>query len=307
MIKNNLKKICFVVLSLIAFIGCEKYDDFIKDYDYSAIYFGSQKPLRTLVAREGTDKLEFKLGVALSGLRENKQNHWATFEIDPTLLPIIDTENKLTLLPSDWYTFSISENKIIIPKGKFLGDFTISIDKAKFTADPLSLGTNYALPVRILESSADSVLRGNTVTPAKDYTVLVVKYISENSGTYYVRGEQTEIDASGNEITGTKKSYYHVDWSQNTTRDLTNTSLADCEMRGLGTEITEKVLVTFGANRAVNLTTVSLAVTDLGCTLNEGIYNFKYTYVKGAKTFKVNEYLKLRNDPENELRFEEWK
>lgn len=307
MIKKNIKKICFIALSLIALVGCEPYEDFIKDYDYSAVYFGSQQPLRTLVAREGEDKLEFKLGVVLAGLRENKQNHWATFEIDPALLPQIDTAHKLKMLPADWYTLSVTDNKIVIPKGAFLGDFTISIDKAKFTADPLSLSTTYAIPVRILETSADSILRGNAIVARKDYTVLVVKYISENSGTYYVKGEQIELDASGNEIADTKKSYFHVDWSQNTTRDLTNITLADCEMKGLGTEISEKMLVTFGVDKAVTLSTVSLAVTDLGCTYSEGIHNFKYTYKKGAKTFKVNEFLKQRNDPENELRFEEWK
>ena len=35
------------------FVGCEEYEDYIKDYDYSAVYFAAQQPVRTLVSRTG--------------------------------------------------------------------------------------------------------------------------------------------------------------------------------------------------------------------------------------------------------------
>ena len=46
-----------VILLVLAITGCEKYDDYIKDYKYSAVYFATQKPLRTVVAY---DEMEFK-------------------------------------------------------------------------------------------------------------------------------------------------------------------------------------------------------------------------------------------------------
>jgi hypothetical protein len=306
MLKIKPVKSLLMALLLLSFVACEPYEDYIKDFDYSAVYFGTQKPLRTLVTRQDKDQLEFKLGVVLAGLRENKNGHWATFEIDTVLLDSIPGATGFTLLPADWYKFSISENKIEIPKGKFLGDFTISIDKAKFTADPLSLTKKYALPVRLIETSADSVLRGNDVVARRDYTILVVKYINEFSGTYYVRGEQVELDINGNPVETTRNEYYHVDWIKNKTRVLTTTALDDCEMTGIGIQTSDKVKVTFGADHAVTLSTVTIPVTDRGCSYADGIYRFQYEYTKGGKTYRVDEYLKQRNDPENDLRFEEW-
>lgn len=304
----NIKSVKSVLIAclVLALAACEPYEDYIKDFDYSAVYFGTQKPLRTLVTRENESTLDFKLGVTLAGLRENKTGHSATIEIDTMLLDSMPGASIFTLLPADWYTFDLPENKIIIPKGKFLGDFTISIDKAKFTADPLSLTKKYALPVRILTTSADSILKGDDVVAGRHYTVLVVKYINEYSGAYYVRGNQVELDLSGNVVEGSLKEYYHVDWIKNKTRIFTTTALNQCEMTGLGIETNDKLKVDFGTGNAITLTSSVLPVTDLGSNYTSGIYNFKYTYVKGGKTYRVDETLKQRNDPENDLRFEEW-
>lgn len=306
MMKIKSIKTILTACLLIALTACEPYEDYIGDFDYSAVYFGAQKPMRTLVSRENESQLEFKLGVVLAGLRENKTGHWATFEVDTTLLDSVAGASGFTLLPEDWYSFSLTENKIIIPKGQFLGDFTISIDKAKFTADPLSLTKKYALPVRLLETSADSILKGTDVIAGKHYTILVLKYISEYSGTYFVRGKQEEIDGSGNPVSGSLKEYYHVDWIKNKTRTFTTTSLNQCEMTGMGNEVSDKMKVNIAAGNVVTLSSSVLPVTDLGCTYADGIYHFKYQYVKAGKTYQVDEYLKQRNDPENDLRFEEW-
>lgn len=305
--KNIITKFVLFISFAVALISCEPYEEYVTDYKYSAVYFGTQKPLRTLVARESEEKLDFKLGVVLAGLRENKTDQWATFEIAPDLLTTVAGASAFTIMPADWYTLSATDGKIIIPKGKFMGDFTISIDKAKMGADPLALTKKYAIPVRILNTSADSVLS------TKNYTILVVKYISENSGTYYVRGTQAEYNTvTQDTIAGTTKKYYVADWSKNKTRVLTTLSLANCDMAGMGFDAAEKLNVTFGANKAVALTASSanatVTVTDLGSSYNATTneYRFVYTYLKTGKTYKVDEYLKLRNDPENDLRFEEW-
>ena len=306
MIKIKSIKTVLIACLLLSFTGCEPYEDYIKDFDYSAVYFGTQKPLRTLVTRENKSTLDFKLGVALGGLRENKTGHWATIKVDTLLLDSMKGASGFTLLPEDWYTFNLPENKIIIPKAEFLGDFTISINKAKFTADPTSLTKKYALPIRILTTSADSILYGNAVVAGRHYTVLVVKYINEYSGTYYVRGNQVELDLNGNVVVGSLKEYTHVDWIKNKTRTFTTTALNQCEMTGLGVETSDKIKVNISADHAVTLLSSVLPITDLGSTFANGIYTFKYQYVKGGKTFRVDETLKQRNDPENDLRFEEW-
>ncbi|WP_298652240.1 DUF1735 domain-containing protein [uncultured Proteiniphilum sp.] len=308
MIKIRSLKINSLIIAFLVLFACERYEEYRYDYEYSAVYFGSQKPLRTLVTRENQSTLDFKLGVVLAGMLENKTDQWATFEIDPSLLQTVEGASSFSLLPEDWYDFDITDNKITIPKGKFLGDFTIKIDKAKFTADPLSLGRTYALPVRILESSADSILAGDNITPGKDYTVLVVKYISGYSGTYYVRGEQIELNAQGNEIEGSKTIYSHPDWSRNKTRTFTTLSPSECEITGIGAEDSEKMKIIFGTDHAITLSSSSLNITDLGSSYDteREEYHLRYSYIKSGKVFQVDEHLKQRNDPENELRFEEW-
>ena len=49
--KNMLRLIAIYMGSIIALTSCEKYEDPTTDYDYSAVYFGTQKPLRTIVAK----------------------------------------------------------------------------------------------------------------------------------------------------------------------------------------------------------------------------------------------------------------
>ena len=99
MFKNKITQIILSAFLVLVFIGCEPYEPFVKDYDYSAVSFGTQKPLRTLVAREGKDKLDFKLGVVLSGLRENKTDKWVTFELAPDLLTTVPGASAFTLMP----------------------------------------------------------------------------------------------------------------------------------------------------------------------------------------------------------------
>ena len=305
--KNIITKIVLFATLALTIVGCEPYEEYVTDYKYSAVYFGTQKPLRTLVARESSDKLNFKLGIVLAGLRENKTDQWATFEIAPDLLTTVTGASAFTLMPADWYSFSIAENKITIPKGKFMGDFTISIDKAKMSADPLALTKKYAIPVRILDSSADTVLS------SKNYTIVVVKYISENSGTYYARGIQSEYNTTTlDTIAGTTKKYIIADWSKNKTRVFSTLTAMECDMVGMGFDATEKLKVGFGVNKAITLSTsaanATVIVADLGSSYDPTTKEFHlvYTYLKSAKTYKVDEYLKLRNDPENDLRFEEW-
>lgn len=311
--KNIVTKIILFIAMVATLASCDPYEDYITDYKYSAVYFGTQKPLRTLVTRETSDKINFKLGVALAGLRENKEDQWVTFEIAPELLTTVEGANVFTLMPSDWYSFDISENKITIPKGKFLGDFTISVDKALFASDPLALTKKYAIPVRIVATSADSILRGDGIVKGKDYTILVLKYINENSGSYYARGIQSEYSTiTQDTVAGTTKKYFASDWSKNKTRGVITLSLNECDMAGMGFDATEKLKVKFGADKAVTLSTSSanatIIVSDLGSSYNSASkeYHLVYTYVKSSKTYKIDEYLKLRNDPENDLRFEEW-
>lgn len=192
-------KLFFLLTVILSLTSCQKYEDFIEDFDYSTTYFAYQKPVRTVFS----DDLSIEIGVVLGGKRENKTDERVTFQIEPEMLQDVDYvgSNQFKLLPEDYYSLS-DNNCIIIPKGKFLGTVRLTLNKEKFLMDPLAVESTYALPIRITESSTDQILKGDIEAgiAAKDYTIVVIKYISEYHGVYYHRGQRTSYDNLGNMI-----------------------------------------------------------------------------------------------------------
>lgn len=192
-------KLFFLLTVILSLTSCQKYEDFIEDFDYSTTYFAYQKPVRTVFS----DDLSIEIGVVLGGKRENKTDERVTFQIEPEMLQDVDYvgSNQFKLLPEDYYSLS-DNNTIIIPKGKFLGTVRLTLNKEKFLMDPLAVESTYALPIRITESSTDQILKGDIEAgiAAKDYTIVVIKYISEYHGVYYHRGQRTSYDNLGNMI-----------------------------------------------------------------------------------------------------------
>ena len=192
-------KLFFLLTVILSLTSCQKYEDFIEDFDYSTTYFAYQKPVRTVFS----DDLSIEIGVVLGGKRENKTDERVTFQIEPEMLQDVDYvgSNQFKLLPEDYYSLS-DNNTIIIPKGKFLGTVRLTLNKEKFLMDPLAVESTYALPIRITESSTDQILKGDIEAgiAAKDYTIVVIKYISEYHGVYYHRGHRTSYDNLGNMI-----------------------------------------------------------------------------------------------------------
>lgn len=300
-------KLFIIALSLLGLMsGCSKYDNYVEDFDFTSVYFGTQKPLRTVVAR---DPMQIKFGVAMGGVRENTKDQWVKFKLDPSLLNTVGGANAFTLLPKSYYEMVLSngDSTIIIPAGKIIGDVVLKIKKSAFTADPLAVTNNYALPIRIYETSVDSILKGNELTASKDYSIIVIKYISQESGTYYVKGSETD------KATNITTTYSYSDLIRNKTRDLTTLSLARLDMGGIGTRnasALNKLLITLNTDGRVALSTATggVAVTDLSSSYNAAskTFSLKYSYVAATKTYTVDEQIIQRQDPELDLRFEEW-
>ena len=311
---KSIIKIITVFAFVFGLVGCEEYEDYVKDYDYTGVYFAAQQPLRTLVSRTGKDYLEFKIGVTLAGVRENTKGYSATFEIDPelleTMMPAPVAPNPpvpFTLLPEDWYTIDHNNWTFVVPVGKFLGDCSVKIDKKKFTDDPNALKNTYALPLRLLSTTADSLVTG------MDYTVIVIKYIDEHSGNYYCTGTQEDWDGAAI-VQETDSVYYHVDLSRNKIRTLTTVSLTQFDMAGMGirtgTAAVDHLLINL-VEGAVTLETKPgcNVIEDKGSSYNAETKTFylNYVYTKGGRSCLVhNEALTLRQDPEEELRFDTW-
>ena len=189
--------IAFLMLLMVS--SCEKYESYINDFDYTTVYFAYQNPVRTVFS----NNLKFDIGVAMGGVRDNKYNETADYVIAPELLANVSVvgNNNFTLLPADYYTLS-NDSQFVIPKGDFVGKIRVTLNQEKFLADPLAIGKTYALPIRITGTSLDSILTGNAGKgiARKDYTIVVVKYISQFHGIYYHRGQRSKYDAGNNLI-----------------------------------------------------------------------------------------------------------
>lgn len=197
-----------ILIGIVGFLftACEKYEDFLYDFEYSTVYFPIQNPVRTIVA---SNDMKLKVGVVLGGKRSNEVDERVTFEIDPELLndqQIFDTPLPFTLLPDDYYTLS-NESEMIIHKGSFQGLIDVILDSAKFVNDPDAITNTYALPFRIIESTTDSILSwktdpitGDTIGFPKNYSVLVIKYINKFHGYYYHKGREIVYDATNTPI-----------------------------------------------------------------------------------------------------------
>lgn len=297
----NKKNIIFICLLLfIAFTACEPYEEYLNDYKYSAVYFATQKPLRTIVSY---DEMEFKVGVALAGKRENNAEEYANFQIDPSLLDdqVLTEGNNFELLPPDYYTLS-NDTKMIVPPGEFIGDITVSLNKDAFTSDEKATNNHYAIPFRITGASTDTILQD------KNYTILVVKYISEYDGTYYHKGMQSELDSTGTAVNDTIYSY--DDLIDNETWNVSTINANTIKTPAAGTFGNGSILIEVNGDNTVDISTgrPTIEVTSESGTYDPENRRFylDYSFIRGQTEYAVQDTLILRQAPEKDLFFEEW-
>lgn len=197
-----MKKLTIVCLLLTALMtSC--YEDYIKDFDHTSIYFMYQTNVRTFVVGEG---MKIEVGAALGGTRANTRDRVVNYTFDETLLnastlaamktgagyikDAIAPVTQLKMLPASYFT--ISDNaKMVIKSGEHSGSVVIKADSAKFLADAATISPVYALPFYIKTADADSLL------PDKRYAVVALKYEAMLYGNYWHGGVTTVKDATG--------------------------------------------------------------------------------------------------------------
>ena len=274
------------------------YEDFLDDYNYTAAYFASQKPLRTVIADRD---MTIRVGVTIGGRREVDNNNYADFVIDPELLD----GTALTMMPENYYTLEDPGKMRISNVNLPIADVTVSFTEA-FYDDPAAAGKHYAIPFRVVSSSADSLLEG------KNTSIVAVKFVNRWQGTYYVKGSVSIIGEDG-DLSGTV-TYSRNDLSTNLTRPLSTLTRTTSVRNGVANTAAsgEKVLLTFNADG-----TVEASTADGGIAIAEGSgswddsgermeISLSYIYEKAGIRYKVDETLYRRQDPLKDLVFEEW-
>jgi len=337
-----MKKILYLFSIVTLLFSCENQDVEFDDFAYQTVYFPYQTPVRSIILGDeeiGDNSIDlehaFSIGASLGGLYNNTKDRVLTVGLEPELASkITDASGKaLTLLPSAYYNATF--DKIIIPSGSFFGKMRVNLTDA-FFADPLSIGLNYVVPVKITSASGDSVLSGKALTsvtspdpriaahwaiPPKNYVLFGIKYINATHGVYLLRGKRTNTTNALDVVTYSKQ---FID--DNVMTKLTTKSLTENYMPTVGGTNTEainakySILLTFNkdnksvavsqksaSNVVVNGTGKYYSKTD---ALAEG-YNGKkhrtiyldYTYIDGTNTYHVNDSLVF---VDTDMKFEEF-
>lgn len=306
--------------SILAFCGiilfsCEKYEDFTNDFDYASVYFAYQNPVRTVFA----NNLEIEIGAVLGGRRENNREESVSYKIAPELLvdKSLVGNNNFTLLPADYYVLS-NPDKLIIPKGDFLGKTKLTLDPAKFLNDPAATSKTYALPLLITDTSVDSIIGKDQTGGRKDYTIVVIKYIHALHGVYYHRGQRTKYDINTNDLIDTYRyvtEKQEEEFIQNIVWDMFTIDSYRLRTNGVGEKLTSKdgnyaMDITIGVDNEVSITNVAGSlvnnIIDLGNshydTPQKAFYlNYEYTDLEFKYVMKDTLY--FRNDG---LKLELW-
>ena len=215
-----MKKITAFIAVCIGLTAC--YEDFIFDYDYSAIYTMYQYDLRTFIPEE--EDLQLSFSVALGGVIENERDRKVHVVLDNDLLvsdlskfdPTGETQfftaldglkgngkigdisqsyvsnefnaagiASLVALPSSYYKLS-SDGNLVIEKGNHTAKLRLTPTDEMFKDEKL-LKPYYALAFRIDEADADKVL------PEKSFQIMAVKVENTYYGNWYHGGKKVVV------------------------------------------------------------------------------------------------------------------
>lgn len=225
-----MKKI-FIITLLTAlvtglFTSCENGDWEFPDYEYSAVYFAYQSPVRTIVLGEDVfdtsldNEYKCQIMATMGGVYNNDKDVEIGIRVDNSIVNdlVFDaTQEDIIAMPSNYY--SLSSDKITIEKGSILGGVTVQLTDAFFN-DPNSLVNTYVIPVVMTGViNADTILSGTPLVDnprrgvssdwdvqPKDYVLYAVKYINPYDANYLRRG--VDVISGGQSGTHNRRAQY---------------------------------------------------------------------------------------------------
>lgn len=223
-----MKKLIIFLLIFISLAACKNQDVSFPDYDYSAVYFAYQYPVRTITLGEdiydNSLDLQHKCAIyaTLAGVYDNKSDVIINFNVADTIcngynlvsadmnpfLKPTDPTTPITAMPHDYY--KLASNQIVIKKGEISGGVEVQLTD-KFFDDPLATTNHYVIPLQMTTATnVDSILHGKPVLAnthprmlfarkwdvlPKDYVLYAVKYINPWTGFYLRRGVDIQTGA----------------------------------------------------------------------------------------------------------------
>ena len=222
-----MKKILILISCIALLSSC--YEDYVKDYDYDAVYFAYQYDMRTIVADEIP---HFNITAALAGVINNSRDRAVDIVIDDDLVTadlsslapegvevspfkaydvfsagapmfgtlyqtdVVSTFKKsgvreISPLPQSYYTVSGLDD-LAIKKGRNTAAFTITATEEMLSDDSV-VKPVYAIGARMLSADADKIPQG------KDFTIIAVRVENKYFGNWYHGGAYVVKDKDGND------------------------------------------------------------------------------------------------------------
>jgi hypothetical protein len=216
-----MKKIFILFILIIGIAACENQPITFPDYQYNAVYFPYQLPVRTLSLGEdridnSLDKeFKFDIAVNIGGMYENTKDWTVDYVVDPALTTKVYTmtspqlytkDQEIKALPAAYYSLS-PLNTVTIPKGEFYGNVRVQLTD-QFFNDTIAITGRYVIPLKITGTSADSVLMGLATASNPDPRVIAnwasnkspknwvmygINYVNAYHGTYLHRGRDIRV------------------------------------------------------------------------------------------------------------------
>lgn len=229
-----MKRVKLYLILLTAVLVSSCYENYLKSYDYDAIYTAYQYDLRTFVMGESQS---FDFTVALGGVDNNDRDRNVSAVLDNSLLTsdlsgfssnasgadpftAIDAflgKGSLGYVAQGYVTEQVRDAGITafepLPEAFYdiTGLSTLTIEKGRHTAhatikakdaitsDIKALAPYYALGFRINSADADQVI------PEMSFEIIAIKCENKHYGFWYYEGKRTIVDeASGAEISSTE-------------------------------------------------------------------------------------------------------
>jgi len=196
-----MKKIFNILILAIFFLSsCKNGDWDFPNYEVKSVYFAYQSPIRTITLGEDifdtTLDNEFKCQIVATtgGVYSNNDDVTIGIAVKNSLTTGLKysapNSGNVIAMPNNYYT--LSSDKIVIPKGKITGGVTVQLTDA-FFADPNAIKTTYVIPVAMT-----SVQKADSILINKNYTLYAIKYINKWTGFYLRRGKDIVVGKNGN-------------------------------------------------------------------------------------------------------------
>lgn len=325
----NLLRILPVGILALLMVSCENQDVEYPNFDYSAVYFPYQYPVRTIVLGEdivdNTLDNQHKCAIyaTMGGVYSNEGKVDIDFTVDNSLCNNlfydINYQSPVLPMPSDYYT--LAANKISLDNS-LQGSVEVQLHDA-FFADPKALENTYVIPLVMTEvTNADSILSGSTklsnpirnnqpdwLIQPKDFVLYCVKFINPWHANYLRRGTDV-ITENGVSTTKVRHKQYveNDDVCSMKTASLNAVIFPVTVVNASNANETCNLLLTFDSNNACTISTTSsgFTVSGTGSFAKKGDKNswgnkdrdaiyLDYTIEMTGKTYSTKDTLVVRD------------